>query len=181
MTVWVGFLFTPEWADEAESEAAPDSKRLAAEQVVVPGGNRSQTNKGWADKKEHLSQGEQREPILLQPERSPGGKPDDAFNPSSLIRRLLGVDVRSATFPDLSRYRLVGRGAVVIVFADRHGPLAALGFEAGDMIVEVEGLPINGFQEFAEQILRLRGKKSVLLLGMDHRTGRSGYVQVVVP
>lgn len=91
------------------------------------------------------------------------------------------MDVRPATSPDLNRYRLVVRGAVVIMFAYHHGPLASLGFEADDMIMEVEGRPIGGLQDLAEQLLRLRGKRRVLMLGLDHRTGRSGYVQVMVP
>ncbi len=146
----------------------------------MPGGVRLLHIAGWIEE-EHASKFEGREPLYREPRKSPRAEPDLTSDPASLIRRLLGVDARSATFPELKPYRMAVRGAVVIVVAYRHGPLAEAGFEADDMIMEVEGRPIEGLQDLAEQLLHLREKQRILMRGLDHRTGRTGYVQVVVP
>ena len=104
-----------------------------------------------------------------------------AGDPAAVIRKLLGAEVRTATQQDLKPYGPCIRGGVVIVLSQREGPLGGAGFEPDDLIVEVEGLPIGGLRELADQIVRVRGKQSILMLGLDHRTGRAGYVQVVVP
>lgn len=182
MTAWIGFQFAPEVvAYGAENELLADTERLATAGMGIPGGVVSLRIADWIDEEEHSLQSKERELLFLKPARSRRAEPDRTSDPASLIRRLLGVDVRPATSPDLNRYRLVVRGAVVIMFTYHHGPLADVGFEADDMIMEVEGRPIGGLQEFAEQLLRLRGKHRILMLGLDHRTGRPGYVQVVVP
>ncbi len=118
------------------------------------------------------------------PERKIAGKeiPDKgAGDPAILVRKLLGAEVRTATRLALKPYRPGMRGGVVIVVSHREGPLAGAGFEADDLIVEVEGRSIEGLRDFADQIVRLRGKPSILMLGLDHRTGRAGYVQVEIP
>jgi serine protease Do len=55
------------------------------------------------------------------------------------------------------------------------------GFEVNDMILEVNGHTIEGFQGFVELVNHLRPHGRMTLLGLDHRSGRTGYVQVVAP
>lgn len=50
----------------------------------------------------------------------------------------------------------------------------------GDLILEINGQAIRDFDRFIELVSLLRPKQQITLLALDHRTGQSGYVQVVV-
>jgi hypothetical protein len=45
----------------------------------------------------------------------------------------------------------------------------------------VEGQPVKGLKDFMDQIINLKRKQRVIMLGLDHRTGQTGFVQVVMP
>lgn len=94
--------------------------------------------------------------------------------------RRLGADVRSATSQDFEKYDLDSRRGLVIVWLDPYGTLASVGFEMNDMILEINGKPIVELGEFVDQIRALRPKQRIILLGLDHRSGRTGYVQVKI-
>ena len=94
--------------------------------------------------------------------------------------RRLGADVRSATSQDFEKYDLDSRRGLVIVWLDPYGTLASVGFEMNDMILEINGKPIVELGKFVDQIRALRPKQRIILLGLDHRSGRTGYVQVKV-
>jgi serine protease Do len=69
---------------------------------------------------------------------------------------------------------------VAIASLDLKGPLGAVGFEPGDIILEVEGQPVEGVDSFVELVNSLQPGQEVTLLAVDHRSGQSGYLQVVV-
>jgi serine protease Do len=98
-----------------------------------------------------------------------------------LIKARLGVDVRPMTANDLVRYDLNALQGLVITSVHPGSPLARTGFEPNDVMLEVNGQPIDGLEDFMDLISALRPEQRIILLGIDHRTGRSGYVQVVVP
>jgi serine protease Do len=98
-----------------------------------------------------------------------------------LIKARLGVDVRPMTANDLVRYDLNALQGLVITSVHPGSPLASTGFEPNDVMLEVNGQPIDGLEDFMDLISALRPEQRIILLGIDHRTGRSGYVQVVVP
>ena len=109
--------------------------------------------------------------------RDPEGTIPD---PASFIRNRLGVDVRPATSEEAKRYGLDSREGIVIVGLYPDSPLEGVGFELNDMILEVEGRPVKGLKDLIDQIMGLKRKQKVIMLGLDHRTGRTGFVQVVV-
>ena len=53
------------------------------------------------------------------------------------------------------------------------------GFEVGDILLEIDGQTIEGVEGFVEQIGALKPGQKVTLLAFDHRTGNTGYAQVV--
>jgi len=110
------------------------------------------------------------------------GNPKEMINDSSFfIRSRLGVDVRPSTSREADQYGLDSRQGVVVVGVYPGSPLVEVGFALNDMIIEVEGKPVKGLKHFMDQIISLRRKQRVIMLGLDHRTGRTGFVQVVVP
>jgi len=110
-----------------------------------------------------------------------GNLEETISDPTLFIRHLLGVDVRPITSREADQYGLDSRQGVVVVGAYPGSPLVEVGFELNDVIMEVEGRPIKGLRPFIDQIISMRGKQRVIMLGLDHRTGRTGFVQVVVP
>ena len=67
-----------------------------------------------------------------------------------------------------------------IVRVDPKGPLGKVGFEVGDIIAAINGQPVEGLEGFDGLVSMLKPGQKIALLGVDHRTGNSGYVKVVV-
>lgn len=102
-------------------------------------------------------------------------------NPVFFIRNRLGADVRSVTSNEAKQYGLdLGQG-IVVTKIDAESPMRKAGFELDDLILEVEGRPVNGLRHFMDQIINLRHGQRIVLLGLDHRTGRTGFVQLNLP
>jgi S1-C subfamily serine protease len=110
------------------------------------------------------------------------GNPEETIrDPAFFIRNRLGVDVRPATLREEDQFGLDSRQGMVIVGLYPGSPLGGVGFELNDMIMEVEGQPVKGLKDFMDQIINLKRKQRVIMLGLDHRTGQTGFVQVVMP
>ena len=54
------------------------------------------------------------------------------------------------------------------------------GFETGDMILEINGQTITGIENFIELVSSLQKNQRITLLALDDKTGKTGYIQVVV-
>ena len=100
---------------------------------------------------------------------------------ASLVKGRLGVDVRSVTPEEVVRYGLNSQQGVVLIWVHPDSPLASIGFDVNDMILEINGQPINGLEVLLDLVNALRPQQRIILLGFDHQSGRIGYVQVVVP
>ncbi|MCI0548168.1 MAG: DegQ family serine endoprotease [Candidatus Rokubacteria bacterium] len=84
-----------------------------------------------------------------------GETPDDAAaaRPGPRGRSLLGLDVRPIT-PEIARQlNLRGTEGVIVVRVDEEGPAAEAGLQRGDVIRELNRLPVRSMQEF-ERIAR---------------------------
>ncbi|MBW2000326.1 MAG: PDZ domain-containing protein [Deltaproteobacteria bacterium] len=97
------------------------------------------------------------------------------------IEGRLGVRVRPVTPGELEQYGLDFPHGLVITSVHPDSPLAPVGFEARDMILEINGRTINDMKDFASVIKALGPGQQIIILGLDHRSGRSGYVQVMLP
>jgi serine protease Do len=106
----------------------------------------------------------------------------EAFTRTSAIylRDRLGAEVRPLTVKEVTKYNLNSQKAVAIVWLDPEGPLRKVGFEVGDMILEINGRPIKGLEAFVDLAGASQTNQQITLLGLDHRSGRTGYVQVKV-
>ena len=96
------------------------------------------------------------------------------------VRNRLGGDIRPLTTNEARKYNLNPNQGIVINRLDTKGPLGEAGFEVGDIILEINGRPVEGVTEFVDLVGTLRSGQQVVILALDHRTGRTAYVQVVV-
>jgi serine protease Do len=106
----------------------------------------------------------------------------EAFTSTSAIflRDRLGAEVRPLTVKEVTKYHLNSRKGIAIVWLDPKGLLREVGFEVGDMILEINGRSIKGPETFMNLVGTLQSSQQITLLGLDHRSGRTGYVQVKV-
>ncbi|KPK96779.1 MAG: hypothetical protein AMJ95_12330 [Omnitrophica WOR_2 bacterium SM23_72] len=102
-------------------------------------------------------------------------------NQAPSVKGRLGVDVRPVTSKEAERYGLNSQQGMVIIQVHPNSPLAGIGFEVNDMILEINGKPIDGLEVFVDLVSALRQQQRIILLGLDHRSGRIGYLQVMVP
>ncbi len=98
----------------------------------------------------------------------------------SSLKQRLGVEVRPSTQKEAKRYGISPGTGVVIVWVDPKGPLGRAGFEVDDMILEINGKAINSVEDLVMVMERIRPGSRVSILALDHRSGRTGYIQVVV-
>jgi serine protease Do len=95
------------------------------------------------------------------------------------IRNRLGADVRPMNSNEGRIYHLNSNQGVVVSKLDPKGPLSEAGFEEGDIILEINGQPIEAMSDFVNIVRNLQANQQVVLLALDHRTGRTAYVQVI--
>jgi serine protease Do len=96
------------------------------------------------------------------------------------IKEKLGGEVRTSTQKEADRYQLDQGQGIVILKVEQNGPLGKAGFEVGDMILEINGQEITSMESFVELVISLNPKQRITLLALDGKSGKTGYIQVVV-
>jgi serine protease Do len=99
---------------------------------------------------------------------------------SASVKERLGAAVRPVTQKEAEKYGLSAPVGVVIESLDPKGPLGKVGFEIGDMILEINGQPIESVDDFVSMVSTVKPGQKIALLALDHNSGSSGYVQVQV-
>ncbi|MGB9628840.1 MAG: Do family serine endopeptidase [Thermodesulfobacteriota bacterium] len=99
---------------------------------------------------------------------------------ASSIKDRLGGQFRSLTPKEAERYGIERNKGVIITSITPNGPLSKVGFEVGDIILEVNGQIISSVDNFVQLAASLKPNQPITLLALDHRTGNTGYVQVTV-
>jgi serine protease Do len=105
---------------------------------------------------------------------------EDKMLVASLQQRL-GVSVRVVTPKEMGKYGLQSQQGVVIQKVEPKGPLGVAGFEKGDLILQVDKQSIDGPEELASMVSALPHNQPIVLLVLDHNSGETAYVRVVVP
>lgn len=96
------------------------------------------------------------------------------------VKEKLGAEVRTATQKEVERYRLDPGDGIVVTKVEQNGPLGKAGFETGDMILEINGQAVAGLESFVELVSTLKKNQRITLLALDGKTGKTGYIQVIV-
>jgi serine protease Do len=96
------------------------------------------------------------------------------------LKDRLGVMVRSLSSQEAEKYGLITDQGVMITWLDPKGPLTQAGFELEDIILQVNGRPVEDAESFASMVNAAKPRQQLTLLALDHRTGNTGYIQVPV-
>jgi serine protease Do len=96
------------------------------------------------------------------------------------LNKRLGVVVRSVTEKEAQEYGLHESKGVAITSLQPDGILGKAGFEVNDIILAINGQPVSDVQSFVNLIESLTPRHWVQFLVLDHRTGQTGYIRVMV-
>lgn len=99
---------------------------------------------------------------------------------ASAVRERLGITVRPVSSEESTKYGLGANQGVAIVTVEPKGPLGVAGFEVGDIILDIDGQSVDGYQSFITLASLLRPKQQIRIFVLDHRTGNTGYVEATV-
>lgn len=96
----------------------------------------------------------------------------------ALAKKTLGMAVRVATREEAKRFHVKLKQPLVINWLDPTGPLASAGVEVNDVMLEIDGQALGGFEDLMQIACQLKPRQRVIIVILDHRTGRKGYIQV---
>jgi serine protease Do len=100
---------------------------------------------------------------------------------SASVKERLGAELKPVATPEeAQKYGLSAPEGVEIVWLDPKGPLGKVGFEVGDVLLEINHQPIKSFESFVALVSTLKPHQKIVLLALDHRSGNTGYVEVEV-
>jgi S1-C subfamily serine protease len=99
---------------------------------------------------------------------------------ASAIKERLGITARPVTSKEAEKYGLDSNQGVVIATVEPKGPLGEAGFEVGDIILGIDGQPIQGMEGFVGLVSSLKPQQKIALIALDHRTGNTGSVEATV-
>jgi len=96
------------------------------------------------------------------------------------IKDRLGAEFRPTTPKEAQDYQLNPQQGAAVLWLASDGPLAKVGFEVGDIILQVNSQNVDGLQGFIDLVSALPPNALITVLALDHNTGQTGYVQVVI-
>ena len=96
------------------------------------------------------------------------------------LNKRLGVVVRPVTKKEAQEYGMQGPKGVAIKSLQPDGLLGKAGFEVNDIILGINGQPVSDVQGFVDLVESLTPHHWVQFLVVDHRTGQTGYIRVMV-
>ena len=99
---------------------------------------------------------------------------------SASLKGRLGAEFETVTAKEVKKYDLPAQEGVVITWVDANGSLGKAGFEVGDILLEINGRAIQGMEGFVDLVTSIPPRQQITVLALDHRTGNTGFVQVVV-
>ena len=95
---------------------------------------------------------------------------------STVVKERLGLEIRPVRSQEADNYGI--DMGVAVKWLDPKGPMAEVGFELGDIILEIDGQSIHGVEDFAGIVSVLQPGQESVMLALDHRSAQSTYVQV---
>jgi Do/DeqQ family serine protease len=96
------------------------------------------------------------------------------------LNKRLGVVVRPVTEKEARKYGMQEPKGVAIKLLQPNGLLGKAGFEVNDIILSIDGQPVSDVQSFVNIVQSLKPRHWVQFLVLDHRTGQTGYIRVMV-
>jgi serine protease Do len=90
------------------------------------------------------------------------------------------VTVRPVTAKEIQQYGLEEGQGVAVASLQPGGSLAKAGFEVGDIILSIDDQPVKDEQGFVNLLETLKPRQEVQILALDHNSGQTAQVQVMV-
>jgi serine protease Do len=94
------------------------------------------------------------------------------------IKDYLGADVRPVTADEASKFNIQPNHGVMITWIDTQGPFGQVGFEVGDIIIEMNGHAVKNLESFLPFVRSPEPAERITIYAVDHRSGHKGYVQI---
>jgi len=107
-----------------------------------------------------------------------GNLEDPSKTLAILLRDRLGAEFRLVTAEEAEKYHLDYLHGVAIAWLEPIGSLSEVGFEVGDIILEINGKAIEGYEGFLDLVKSFKPHQLITFLALDHRSGHTGYVQI---
>jgi len=109
------------------------------------------------------------------------GSTEDAVKAmSASVDQRIGGTLRPITPKEDEKYGIDPGEGVALATVNPKGLFGRAGLEPKDFILQVNGQPIKGMEGFAELLSSLPAKQPLVVLALDHRSGQSGYIQMVL-
>jgi serine protease Do len=99
---------------------------------------------------------------------------------AAAVKDRLGAEVRPLTTQEVEKYGLDTNQGVAISWLETNGLLHKAGFEVGDLILGINNQPVGGVESFVQLVTTLKADQKVPFLALDHRSGNTGTVLVMV-
>jgi S1-C subfamily serine protease len=92
----------------------------------------------------------------------------------------LGIEVHPVTSQEAERYGLEPHQGVAIARVAPNGAMGKAGLEVQDILLAIDGQPIDNAESLADLTAALQPQQRITVLALDHRSGNTGDVQVVI-
>jgi serine protease Do len=99
---------------------------------------------------------------------------------AEVVRQRAGADMRPVNEAEREKYGLDENQGVAISALEPKGPLAKAGFEVGDLILMVNGQPIDGVDQLASLLDTVKPGQTVDIAVVDHKSGKAGIVKAQI-
>jgi serine protease Do len=99
---------------------------------------------------------------------------------AAAVKDRLGAEMRSLSTEELEKYGLNENQGVAISWLDPKGPLHGAGFEVGDVILGINNQPVAGVDSFVQLVTSLTPNQKASFVALDHKSGNTGTVLVMV-
>jgi serine protease Do len=96
------------------------------------------------------------------------------------VEKHLGVEVRPVTSKEAERYGLELHQGVTITHVAPDSAMGKAGFEVRDVLLAIDGQPIESTESLVTLTAALKPQQRITVLALDHRSGNTGDVQVVI-
>ena len=99
---------------------------------------------------------------------------------AKIAKSRMGIVVGPVTAKEAEQFGMTEPEGVTIQWLDPKGPFGESGLEVGDLILAIDDKPVGGVVSFLKMVNDLPPRKQIIVGALDHRSGRTGVVKVVV-
>lgn len=100
---------------------------------------------------------------------------------SASLRERFGIGVRPLTVKEKDKYGLEADQGVAVQEVAPKSSFSRIGFRAGDLILQINDEWVNDPEDLAAMLAAMPSGEKVSILAIDHKSGKTGYLNLVLP